>query len=91
MARPNPVVIPFPKRFDLQGSHVPAICPFQAAAEQRALMLHRLLNILPSLEGSTFAQLHLGEVCQNARGLLNEMVLLYRSSLAQADGRAGDA
>lgn len=90
MTRSNPAVIPFPKRFDLQDSPAPAACSFQAAAEQRALMLHRLFNILPSLEGSTFAQLHLSEVCQTARELLNDMVLCYRSALAQADGRVGD-
>lgn len=50
-------------------------------------MLHRFL---PSLEDSTFAQLHLGDVCQNASELLNDTVLLYRSSLAQAEGRAAD-
>ncbi|HBX55509.1 hypothetical protein [Pseudomonas sp. UBA2684] len=84
-------VIPFPKRFAVQDSSAPSACAFQTAAEQRVVLLHRLFNILSNLDDSGFARLQLKEACENAREMLNDVVVLYRSALAQAEGRAGDA
>ncbi|MBS7690166.1 hypothetical protein I0E98_05525 [Pseudomonas lalucatii] len=90
MTRFNAVVVPFPKRCapldcpDGQGCH------FQAAAEIRVAMLHRLFAILARMEASSPGARPLHEACDSARALLNEVLVLYRRSLAQAHGRAGD-
>ncbi|MBS7690295.1 hypothetical protein I0E98_06560 [Pseudomonas lalucatii] len=90
MARFNAVVVPFPKRcaplehFDGQGCH------FQAAAELRVAMLHKLFAILVRMEAPSPGARPLHEACDSARELLNEVLVLYRRSLAQAHGRAGD-
>ncbi|MDM8348758.1 hypothetical protein P8H27_07575 [Pseudomonas sp. sp1636] len=90
MTRSNPVVIPFPKRFKPLDCLDDPVCYFQAAAELRVAMLHKLFNILARSGVAAPAATELHELCQNARELLNDVVVLYRSSLAQAQGRAGD-
>jgi len=82
------VIIPFPKRFDIQHSSTPIFCPFQTHAERQAVMLQRLLIMLSGLGGSSVAPVHLDELCQHARELLNDIVLCYRGALALAEGGA---
>ena len=90
MTRSIPAVIPFPKRFEPFDCVGSTACHFQAAAELRVAMLHKLFGILARMEASTSGARQLHEVCDNARELLNDVVVLYRSSLAQAGGRAAD-
>jgi hypothetical protein len=90
MTSSNPAVIPFPKRVEpLDGIDFSACC-FQAEAELRVAMLHKLFNILARSGAATATTTDLREHCQNAHQMLSDVVVLYRSSLAQADGRAGD-
>jgi len=88
MTSSNPAVIPFPKRIEPLGCTPSAVCHFQAAAELRVAMLHKLFDILARTDASTANARHLHECSDNARELLNDVVVLYRSSLAQ--GRAAD-
>ncbi|MDM8349350.1 hypothetical protein P8H27_10610 [Pseudomonas sp. sp1636] len=88
MTSSNPVVIPFPKRVEPLDCGTVTACHFQAAAELRVAMLHKMFNILARSGVAAPAATDLHELCQNARELLNDVVVLYRSSLAQ--GRAGD-
>ncbi|MDM8348121.1 hypothetical protein P8H27_04335 [Pseudomonas sp. sp1636] len=88
MTKSNPAVIPFPKRVKPLDCGTATACHFQAAAELRVAMLHKLFNILARSGVAAPAATELHELCQNARELLNDVVVLYRSSLAQ--GRAGD-
>jgi hypothetical protein len=90
MTRSNPAVIPFPKRIDPLDCSIATVCHFQAAAELRVAMLHKLFSVLARSEVSTSTAKELHKLCQNARELLNDVVVLYRSSLAQAQGRVGD-
>ena len=90
MTRPNPAVIPFPKRYVPLDCLDSPICHFQAAAEVRGAMLHKLFSILARSEATAATATDLHELCQGARELLNDVVVLYRSSLTQAQGRAGD-
>ncbi|MCY1314353.1 hypothetical protein D9M70_649810 [compost metagenome] len=53
-------------------------------------MLHKLFNILARSGAATAAATDLHELCQNAHEMLNDVMVLYRSSLTQAQGRAGD-
>ncbi|MNG19921.1 hypothetical protein D3C84_1041320 [compost metagenome] len=90
MISSNPAVIPFPKRVEpLDGIDFSA-CRFQAEAELRVAMLHKLFNILARSGAATAAATDLHELCQNAHEMLNDVMVLYRSSLTQAQGRAGD-
>ena len=88
MTSSNPAVIPFPKRIEPLGCTPSAVCHFQAAAELRVAMLHKLFSILARAEATASTARELHELCQGARELLNDVVVLYRSSLAQ--GRAAD-
>jgi hypothetical protein len=90
MTRSNPAVIPFPKRFEPLDCLDGPVCHFQAAAELRVAMLHKLFSILAhsGANASTARELH--EFCQGAREMLNDVVVLYRSSLAQSAGRTAD-
>jgi hypothetical protein len=90
MTRSNPTVIPFPKRVEPLDCLAGPVCYFQAAAELRVAMLHKLFSVLARSEVNTSTAKELRELCQNAREMLNDVVVLYRSSLAQAQGRAGD-
>ena len=90
MTRSNPAVIPFPKRFEPLDCLDGPVCHFQAAAELRVAMLHKLFSILARSEATASTARELHELCQGARELLNDVVVLYRSSLAQAAGRAAD-
>ncbi|MGH8352195.1 MAG: hypothetical protein ACRERY_01490 [Pseudomonas sp.] len=90
MAKFHSAVIPFPKRFSSLHSLAPVICPFQAAAELRVAMLHKLFSTLRKVEGSAAAMQQLHEVCGSASQLLSDVVVLYRNSLVQAQGRARD-
>ena len=88
MTRSNPAVIPFPKRSEPLGCTSSAVCHFQAAAELRVAMLHKVCDMLARTDASTANARYLHECCDNAREMLNEVVVLYRSALAQ--GRAAD-
>ncbi|WP_324732247.1 hypothetical protein [Pseudomonas paeninsulae] len=90
MTRSSPTVIPFPKRVEPLDCSAATVCHFQAEAELRVAMLHKLFNILARSGAATAAATDLHELCQNAREMLNDVVVLYRSSLAQSHGRAGD-
>ena len=90
MTRSNPAVIPFPKRYEPLDCLDGPVCHFQAAAELRVAMLHKLFGMLARAEANTSTARELHEFCRGARELLNDVVVLYRSSLAQAAGRAGD-
>ena len=138
MTRSNPAVIPFPKRFEPLDCLAGPVCHFQAAAELRVAMLHKLFSVLARSEASASTARELHEQCQSAREPLNrplknycarlcgvevslgmlmyysyiplprlispclavaryvfqrsvtDVVVLYRSSLAQAAGRAAD-
>jgi hypothetical protein len=61
---------------------------YQAEAELRVAMLHKLFNILARSGVTAAAATDLYEFCQNAHEMLNDVVVLYRSSLSQ--GRTGD-
>ncbi|NQD96620.1 hypothetical protein HP532_28585 [Pseudomonas sp. CrR25] len=87
MPKPHTAVVPFPKRF------APLDCDaaadrFQAAAELRVEMLHKLFTLLACSEVPPAVAKDLGELCQTARGMLTDVVVLYRGALAH--GRAGD-
>ena len=88
MTRSDPAVIPFPKRYEPLGCTSSAVCHFQAAAELRVAMLHKLFDILARTDGASGNARHLHELCQGAREMLNDVVVLYCSALAQ--GRAAD-
>lgn len=88
MTRSPPAVIPFPKRIEPLDCTISAVCHFQAAAELRMTLLHKLFDILARTDASTDNAGHLHECCDNARELLNDAQVLYRSALAQR--RAGD-
>ena len=88
MIRSTPAVIPFPKRIEPLDCTISAVCHFQAAAELRMTLLHKLFDILARTDASTDNAGHLHECCDNARELLNDAQVLYRSALAQR--RAGD-
>ena len=90
MTSSNPAVIPFPKRVEPLDSIYFSACHFQAEAELRVAMLHKLFNILARSGAATAATTDLHELCQNAHEMLNDVVVLYRSSLAQAEGSAAD-
>lgn len=53
-------------------------------------MLHKLFSVLARAEANTSTARKLHEFCQGAREMLNDVVVLYRSSLAQSAGRAAD-
>ncbi|SFP84253.1 hypothetical protein [Pseudomonas borbori] len=90
MTSSNPAVIAFPKRVEpLDGIDFSA-CRFQAEAELRVAMLHKLFNILARSGAATAAARDLHELCQNAHEMLNDVMVLYRGSLTQAQGRVGD-
>lgn len=88
MPRSTSAVIPFPKRIERLDCTISAVCHFQAAAELRITMLHKLFDILARTDASTDNAGHLHECCDNARELLNDALVLYRSALAQR--RAGN-
>ncbi len=90
MAKTTSTVIPFPKRVDPLTCLDPSACYFQIAAELRVAMLHRLFSLLARSAASTSDEESLRETCSRARELLNDVVVLYRSSLAQAAGREED-
>ncbi len=90
MTSSTPAVIPFPKCFEPLDCLDGPVCHFQAAAELRVAMLHKLFSVLARAEANASAARELHELCQGARELLNDVVVLYRSSLAQAGGRASD-
>ena len=90
MTSSNPAVIPFPKRDEPLDCIDFSVCHFQAEAELRVAMLHKLFNILARSGAATAAATDLHELCRNAHQMLNDVVVLYRSSLAQAEGRAAD-
>jgi hypothetical protein len=90
MTSSNPAVIPFPKRVEPLDCIDFSACHFQAEAELRVAMLHKLFNILARSGAATAAATDLHELCQNAHQMLNDVMVLYRSSLTQAQGRAGD-
>jgi len=90
MTSSNPAVIPFPKRTEPLDCIDFSACRFQAEAELRVAMLHKLFNILARSGAATAAARDLHELCQNAHEMLNDVMVLYRSSLTQAQGRAGD-
>lgn len=90
MTSTNPAVIPFPKRFEPLDCLDGPVCRFQAAAESRVAMLHKLFGMLARAEANTSTARELHEFCQGAREMLNDVVVLYRCSLAQAEGRAVD-
>ena len=90
MTSSNPAVIPFPKRYEPLDCPDGPVCHFQAAAELRVAMLHKLFSVLARAEVNTSTARELHEFCQGARELLNDVVVLYRSSLAQSAGRAAD-
>jgi hypothetical protein len=90
MTSSTPAVIPFPKRYEPLDCLDEPVCHFQAAAELRVAMLHKLFSGLARAEANASAARELHELCQGARELLNDVVVLYRSSLAQAAGRAAD-
>jgi hypothetical protein len=83
-------VIPFPKRVDIEALSTPGACPFQAAAEQRVVILQNLLKVLQRSDNSNFNHAQLRDACQKAREMLSEVVLLYRSSLALAEGEVAN-
>lgn len=87
MADFKPSVIPFPKRFEPQDFVVSAASPLQAAAEIRVEMLHTLFGILLTVDGFPESAM-LREVFHNASQLLNDVVVLYRRAIVQAQGRA---
>ncbi|MBS7690526.1 hypothetical protein I0E98_08850 [Pseudomonas lalucatii] len=84
MASNKLAVIPFPKLVEPLGLPASSVCHFQLAAELRVAMLHKLFNKLASSGATVCAARDLHELCQGARELLNDVVVLYRSSLAQA-------
>jgi len=88
----KPAVIPFPKRHEPRDWSRSAVCHFQAAAELRVAMLHRLFDILARTPAPTCNDQPLHECCDSARALLHDVVVLYRRSLAQASsqGRGGN-
>ena len=88
MTRSHPAVIPFPKCIEPLDCTISAVCHFQAAAELRMTLLHKLFDILARTDASTDNAGYLHECCDNARELLNDAQVLYRSALAQR--RAGD-
>ena len=88
MTRSTPAIIPFPKRIEPLDCTISAVCHFQAAAELRMTLLHKLFDILARTDASTDNAGHLHECCDNARELLNDAQVLYRSALAQR--RVGD-
>ncbi len=90
MTSSNPAVIPFPKRYEPLDCLDGPVCHFQAAAELRVAMLHKLFSVLAHAEANASAARELHELCQGARELLNDVAVLYRSSLAQAQERAAD-
>ena len=90
MTRSNPVVIPFPKPVGPLDCSAATVCHFQAAAELRVAMLHKLFSVLACSEVNTSTAKELHTLCQNAQQMLNDVVVLYRNSLAQTQGRAGD-
>ncbi|WP_313026613.1 hypothetical protein [Pseudomonas lopnurensis] len=90
MTRSTSSVIPFPKRVDPHTSLDASACYFQVAAELRVMMLHRLFSMLTRSQASTPDEQYLHETCRHARELLNDVVVLYRSSLAQTTGRGED-
>ncbi|WP_439886627.1 hypothetical protein ACSX1C_13980 [Pseudomonas sp. MBLB4123] len=90
MTRFNAVVVPFPKRYEPLDCLDGQGCHFQAAAELRVAMLHKLFDILARMEASTPGAGPLHEACDSARALLSDVLVLYRRALAQAQGRAGD-
>ena len=53
-------------------------------------MLHKLFSVLARSEANASAARDLHELCQNAHEMLNDVMVLYRGSLTQAQGRAGD-
>jgi hypothetical protein len=89
MTRSNPAVIPFPKRYEPLDCLDGPVCHFQAA-ELRVAMLHKLFSILARSEANTSTARELHEFCQGAREMLNDVVVLYRGSLAQAGRRTAD-
>jgi len=90
MTRPYSAVDSFLEHLQPPGSLSPATCRLQAAAELRVAMLHKLFNILARTEASPSMAKELYELCHSAQAMLTDVVVLYRSSLAQAQGRAGD-
>ena len=88
MTKSHPAVIPFPKRIEPLECTISAVCHFQAAAELRMTMLHKLFDILARTDVATDNAGHLHDCCNNARELLNDAQVLYRSALAQ--GRVAD-
>jgi hypothetical protein len=77
MTSSNPAVIPFPKRYEPLDCLAGPVCHFQAAAE-----LNKLFSMLARSEANASTARELHGLCQNARELLNDVVVLYRSSLA---------
>ena len=87
MTRSLSAVASFLEHLQSQDPLAPATCRFQAAAELRVAMLKKLFSILERTDVSPPTA---KELCQSAQEMLTDVVVLYRSSLAQAHGRAGD-
>ena len=90
MTSSNPAVIPFPKRVEPLDCLAGPACHFQAEAELRVAMLHKLFNILARSGAATAAATDVHELCRNAHEMLNDVVVLYRRSLAQPARSAAD-
>ena len=87
MTSPYSAVASFLERLQAQDPRSPTTCRFQAAAELRVAMLQKLFSIL---ERTDLSPPTVKELCQSAQEMLTDVVVLYRSSLEQAHGRAGD-
>ena len=90
MTRSLSAVDSFLEHLQSQDPLSPATCRFQAAAELRVAMLHKLFALLACAEAPPAVVKDLNELCHTARELLTDVVVLYRGALAQAHGRAGD-
>ncbi|MGE8360433.1 hypothetical protein [Pseudomonas sp.] len=85
---PDDTVIPFPLKPKPSNDKPLQSCPFQAQAELRLAMLHKLVKALAQ---ASAVSRDVDEQCRYARELLREVSMLYRSALAKADRRARHA
>ncbi|MNZ15260.1 hypothetical protein D3C78_322060 [compost metagenome] len=90
MAEFRSCIVPFPKRPSPLNELEPVSDSLQAEAELRAVMLGELLHEFAGPEGFHPEHLRLKVSVFAAQELLDEMVLLYRRAISEAQGGSCD-
>ncbi|MGE8499145.1 MAG: hypothetical protein ACN6O6_16685 [Pseudomonas sp.] len=84
-------IIPFPLNPKPSRDKPLKSCPFQAQAELRLAMLHKLVKGLARAQAQPELAGDVEEQCRYARELLREVSELYRTALAEVRRRASHA